>query len=237
MFSGNLLGFAVTSTDTQRATRGSKEATTYGATINYDAAGAIPPFGGSGRVHYRGALGGGSAGFDGTYDALVTLGPVVGTDVVGLAPRLGFGALIRGNERFYRSNLTLPRGDLALQIFPAKGVFLEGGITGAYSLVGRFNIEDTARKTGASWQAGAFGIVGLSVLSASVQATREYVRSGPGTPIETLEVNGCVNPIAALVLCANYANARGDGLVGGAAVRTGVQTLQLSFGLGIVRAS
>jgi hypothetical protein len=237
VFSGNLLGFALTSTDTQRAGVGAREATSYGVTINYDAAGATAPIGGSGRVHYRGALGGGSGGFDGIYESLVTVGPVFGNALVGLAPRVGLGAGLRGNERFYRSNLSLPRGDLALQLFPAKGVFLEGGLTGAYNLVGRFNIEDTSRRTGASWQAGAFGIVGISILSGSVQATREYVRSGPGTPIETLEINGCVNPLSALALCGNYITARGDGLVGGEVVRTGVQTLQFSIGLGVVRSN
>jgi hypothetical protein len=238
MFAGNLLGFALTTTDTQRAGTSagvsSRDGTSYGLTVNYDAAGATTPIGASGRAHYRGALGGGSAGFDGIYESLLTLGPVFGNERVGLAPRLGFGAGLRGNDRFYRSNLSLPRGDLALQLFPAKGVYLEGGLTGAYNLVGRFNIDDTARKTGASWQAGAFGLVGFSILAGSVQATREYVRSGPGTPIETLELNGCVNPISVLALCANYLTARGDAFAGGTVVRTGVQTLQLSIGLGVV---
>lgn len=233
-FTGNVLGFGVTSTSTQRSGDGSRDALSFGLVSNYDLVGSSNGMGGSARVHWRGALGGGGAGFDGRYESLFTIGPVIGTEQVGIAPRIGLGGNIRGNDRYYRANIALPRGDLALDIHPIEGLFLEGGITGAYNLVGRFNIEDTSRKTGEAWQAGFFGVAAISILSGTVQGTREYVRGGPGTPIDTLEINGCLNPISALVLCANYVNSRGEARVAREIVPVGLQTLGGSLGFGAV---
>lgn len=233
-FTGNVLGFGVTNTNTQRAGDPAREAWSFGLVSNYDLVASSNGMGGSARVHWRGALGGGGAGFDGRYESLFTIGPVIGTEQVGIAPRIGLGGNIRGNDRFYRANIALPRGDLALDIHPVEGLFLEGGITGAYNLVGRFNVEDTSRKTGEAWQAGFFGVAAISILSGTVQGTREYVRGGPGTPIDTLEINGCLNPVSALVLCANYVTSKGDARVGAVVTPVGVQTLGLSLGFGIV---
>ena len=115
-------------------------------------------------------------------------------------------------------------------------MFIEVGLTGAYNMVGRYNIDDTKRKTGRAWQAGVFGIAAISRFSVAVLANREFPGTAPGTAIETLELNGCSNPASLLAFCGNYTFSRGQAMAAGRAQAENAQTLQLTLGFGLVRA-
>jgi hypothetical protein len=146
------------------------------------------------------------------------------------------GGYVRGNDRFYRASLALPRADLAFDLQPTEGLFFEVGATGAPTLVGRSNVDDTVRRTGAAWQAGLFGVVGVGWLSVVAQATREFARSAPGTPVDTLDVHACLSPVSVLVICPSALVSRGEALVAGSAVETRVRVFSLTLGYGAVEA-
>ena len=71
----------------------------------------------------------------------------------------------------------------------------------------------------------------VSLLSVSVLANREFSRTAPGTAIETLALNGCLNPVSLLAFCSNQTFSRGDAVAGGGVERQNAQTLQLTLGL------
>jgi hypothetical protein len=247
MTAGIMLGLGVAETDTTSAVPltnapglGTKKAdgTSFGLVSGYDASmSSGEGLGASARARYRGFLGGGSAGFHGQYEGLVTFGPHFGVSIFGLTPRIGVGGNVQGNDRFFRAGVQLPTFDLAAHVRPAAGLFLEGGLTAGYNLVGRYNVEDTNRKTGAAWRTGAFGLAAISVVSLTASYYREHAGTFPGTPIRSLELNGCLNPLSALAFCANYGRARGDVNVGGLAGRQEIETLTFSIGIGVVTAN
>jgi hypothetical protein len=246
MTAGIMIGLGVARTDTTSAVPvpgsdgsglASKDAggTSFGLASGYDASVASGDgLGASGRARYRGFLGGGSAGFHGQYEGLVTIGPHFGVGVFGISPRIGVGGNVQGNDRFFRVGLQLPTFELAAHLRPLESVFFEGGLTAGYNLVGRYKVEDTNRKTGAAWRTGAFGIAAVSVVSVAANYYREHAGTFPGTPIRSLELHGCVSPLSALAVCGNYGRATGDANVAGLAGRQELQTFMISLGIGVV---
>lgn len=244
MTAGIMLGLGVSTTDTSSAvptidsaalaTRDSS-GTSFGLVSGYDASvSSGRGVGASARARYRGFLGGGSAGFHGQYEGLITLGPNFGVGPFGVSPRIGIGGNVQGNDRFFRAGVQLPTFDLAAHFLPFSGLFVEGGLTAGYNLVGRYNVEDTNRKTGAAFRTGAYGLAAVSFLSLTASYYREHTGTFPGTPIRSLELNGCLSPISAIAFCTNYGHATGDARVGTIAGRQEVSTLTFSIGIGVV---
>lgn len=162
----------------------------------------------SGRGTTHAHIGGGSGGFDGQYQGAITGGPRFGSEAHAIALRAGLGGHLRGNDRYYQSELTLPVGELAYQIHAARELFFEIGVSGGWVLVGRHNVDGITRKLGNSGKIGGFAMLTARHLQVVGSVSRVLTNSGPDIPIDTANLNACVSPFMGLLLCGNYSEAR-----------------------------
>jgi hypothetical protein len=187
----------------------------------------------TGRTVTHAHIGGGSGGFDGQYSGLITGGPRFGGDTHGIALRGGLGGHIRGNNRFYQSELAFPVGDVAYQVHLARELFVELGATGGYVLVGRDNVDGGRRRLGNSGKVGGFAYLTARHFQLVGSVGRLFASSGPPTPIDTAQASACLSPFMGLLFCGQLAETRGALTLAGAAEQsTRVRVIGLSVGLG-----
>ena len=188
----------------------------------------------SGRSTTHAHVGGGSGGFDGQYTGQITGGPRFGSENHAVALRAGLGGHLRGNNRYYQSELTLPVGEVAYQIHAARELFFEVGISGGWVLVGRHNVDGLARKLGSSGKVGGFAMITARHIQVLGSLSRVFTSSGPDVPVDTANLNACLSPFMGLLFCGNYAEGRSATYlpVSGAEQATRTRFLGLSVGLG-----
>ena len=162
----------------------------------------------SGRGVTHAHIGGGSGGFDGQYQGLITGGPRFGSEAHAVALRAGVGGHVRGNDRYYQSDLTLPVGELAYQIHAARELFFEVGVSGGWVLVGRHNVDGITRKLGNSGKIGGFAMLTARHIQVVGSLSRVLTSSGPDVPVDTANLNACLSPFMGLLFCGNYSEAR-----------------------------
>jgi hypothetical protein len=191
----------------------------------------------SARASTHAHIGGGTGGFDGMYFGQVTGGPRFGSYAHALAVRGGLGGGLRGNDRFYQSELALPVGELAYQAHPGRDLFFEAGISGGYVLIGRHNVDGIRRKLGNSGKAGGFALLGTRYFQLVGSVQRLFASSGPDKPIDTARASACLSPFMGLLFCGNFEQAQSAVYLPASAGRGPEQTtrtrfLGLSVGLG-----
>ncbi len=201
-------------------------------TSSYTRLGGSSGLSGRGSTHAH--IGGGSGGFDGQYSGLITGGPRFGSDAHAIAIRAGLGGLLRGNDRYYQSELTLPVGELAYQIHVARELFFEIGVSGGWVLVGRHNVDGITRKLGNSGKVGGFALVTARHVQVVGSVSRIFTASGPDVPVDTANLNACLSPFMGLLFCGNYTEGRSAVFVPvtGAQQDTRTRFLGVSIGLG-----
>lgn len=188
----------------------------------------------SGRGSTHAHIGGGSGGFDGQYAGQITGGPRFGSDAHAIALRAGIGGHIRGNDRFYQSDLTLPVGELAYQIHVSRELFFEVGAMGGWVLVGRHNVDGVRRKLGNAGKVGGFALVTARHVQVVGSLSRVLTSSGPDVPVDTANLNACLSPFMGLLFCGNYSEGRSAVFLPGSGVQqdTRMRFLGASVGLG-----
>ena len=188
----------------------------------------------SGRGSTHAHIGGGSGGFDGQYQGAIAGGPRFGSGAQALAVRVGLGGLLRGNNRFYQSELSLPVGELAYQVHVAGELLLDLGLTGGWVLVGRHNVDGSTRKLGNSGKVGGFALLAARHLQVVGSMSRLLTASGPDVPIDTATVNACVSPLMGLLFCGGFSEARSAVFLPGSRSEQATRTrfLGVSVGLG-----
>lgn len=188
----------------------------------------------AGRSSSHAHIGGGSAGFDAMYQGQLTGGPRFGTPASAIALRAGLGGLIRGNDRYYQSELTLPVGELAYQAHVLHELFFEIGASAGYVLVGRHNVEGYRQRLGSSGKVGGFALVQARRVQLVGSFTRLFASSSPNDPIDTGSVSACVAPLWALLVCGNYSesSARNPSTSDAVEARVHTRFLGISLGLG-----
>lgn len=162
---------------------------------------------GSARASTHAHIGGGSGGFDGMYMGQVTGGPRFGSYAHALAVRGGLGGGLRGNDRFYQSELAIPVGELAYQAHAGRSLLFEAGVSGGYVLIGRHNVDGIRRKLGNSGKAGLFALLGTRHVQLVGSVTRLFASSGPDKPIDTARASACLSPFMGLLFCGNFEQA------------------------------
>ena len=167
---------------------------------------------------HRLALGGGSAGLEGTL-----LGGLTGGFKIPVAERHGpvfragaFGYM-RGNDAFYASLLELPRIEVGYQLL-APTVVVEIGISSGAVLTGRSRIGDTyARHLGSGLEVGAYASARVPWFRVALSALRLPSGDEIGTPARALEGTLCALA-APMAICADSRIAVADQLAYGANV-------------------
>jgi hypothetical protein len=125
--------------------------------------------------------------------------------------RMGLAYQIMGNNKFYRSYVELPRGEVGYQLL-TSGALVEVSGRAGLVLGGRYYTGDHAqRRIDSELEWGGSATVQLDPLRLHASAMRiEAHQTGPGTPIDQLDGAVCLNPWKGLLLCGHGSYHRGD---------------------------
>jgi hypothetical protein len=170
----------------------------------------------SGYLSYRStlyaAIGGGSDGLEGEFDWSWGVGArgYFGDDH-GPFARIGMGLEFLGNNKLYRSYFELPELHAGYQLHNSDILF-ELGAAGGLILGGRyFTGDDARRRIDSEPEVGAQVTLQTDGFRADARFMRIFARqTAPGTPIDQLKAELCVNPFGIVLLCADGAWHRGD---------------------------
>jgi hypothetical protein len=190
------------------------------------------------RSTFYGALGGGSDGFEGHLSWRSRAGwrGYIGDDH-GPFARIGLGLEVLGNNKLYRSFIDLPYLEVGYQLMN-EDVWFELGATGGLVLGGRYYTGDHAeRRIDTEPEVGGQVTLQIDGFRAHASAMRIFARqTGPGTPIDQVQAELCLNPVSAVLLCGHSAFYRGDVELPGGGFSTSTATyFGATVGLGIVR--
>lgn len=193
----------------------------------------------TGRFQLYGAIGGGSDGLEGELDWSST-GGVRGYfgDTHGPFARVGLGMQLLGNNKLYRSSFELPEAHVGYQ-YAGNGIVAELAGTASLVLGGRFYTGDRAeRRIDTEPALGGFATVQFDGFRVHATATRIFARqTAPGTPIDQLETQACINPVSVVFLCAHGSYHRGDvRLPGGAFRESTALYVGGTVGIGVIEA-
>ncbi len=193
----------------------------------------------TGRFQLYGAIGGGTDGLEGELDWSST-GGVRGYfgDTHGPFARIGLGLQLLGNNKIYRSSFELPEAHVGYQ-YAGNGIVVEVAGTASLVLGGRYYTGDHAeRRIDTEPAVGGFATVHFDGFRLHGAATRIFARqTGPGTPIDQLETQACINPVSIVFLCAHGSYHRGDvELPGGAYRESTALYLGGTLGIGVIEA-
>ncbi len=186
------------------------------------------------RTQGRLALGYGGGGVEGEFllegssGFILPIGPGAGPFV-----RLGLGLEFLGNPKFYRSRFELPFLELGVQTLSDDVLFEVAG-RGGVVLAGRFNTGDEAsRKLGADGELGGLATLQVEHFRLSATGMRIFSHHAPGSPVDALRGQLCVEPLEGLLLCGDAAHHRGEVRIpGGTVSDSTVRYLGLSLGYG-----
>jgi hypothetical protein len=163
------------------------------------------------RTNGRVALGYGGGGvegellLEGSGGLFLPLGPGAGPFA-----RLGLGLEFLGNPKFYRSRFELPFLELGAQVL-SDDVLLEVAGRGGVVLAGRFNTGDEAsRKLGADGELGGLATLQFERFRLSATGMRIFSHHAPGSPVDELRGQLCLEPLEGLLLCGEAAHHRGE---------------------------
>lgn len=190
------------------------------------------------RTSFYGALGGGSDGFEGhlTWRPRAGVRGYLGEDH-GPFARIGLGLEFLGNNKLYRSWVELPYLEIGYQLMN-EDVWFELGPTGGLVLGGRYYTGDAAeRRIDTEPELGAQVTLQVDGFRAHASAMRIFARqTGPGTPIDELNAELCINPAGLFLMCGHAAYHRGDVELPGGGTSTSTATyFGGTIGLGVVR--
>jgi hypothetical protein len=167
------------------------------------------------RSSFYGAIGGGSDGLEGELDWSWGVGVrgYIGDDH-GPFARIGMGLEFLGNNKLYRSYFELPELRAGYQLHNSDVLFEIAG-AGGLILGGRyFTGDDARRRIDTEPEVGAAFTLQTDGFRADARFMRIFARqTGPGTPIDQLKAELCINPFGPVFLCANGAWHRGDVLL------------------------
>jgi len=164
------------------------------------------------RTTFYGAIGGGTDGFEGELDWSSRAG-VRGYfgETHGPFARIGMGLQLLGNNKIYRSWFELPQLEAGYQVH-SEALLLELAASGGLILGGRyFTGDDARRRIDTEFEWGGIFTLQADYFRANARFMRiEARQTGPGTPIDELTAQLCVNPFGVVLLCADGAWHRGD---------------------------
>ena len=149
------------------------------------------------------AIGGGSDGLEGQLESASRIGVrgYFGEDH-GPFARAGLGFQFLGNNKIYRSQFELPAVDVGYQLLNEDMLF-EVAAVGSLVLGGRFYLGDSAeRRIDTEPAAGAS--VTLQIDPVRLYATGQRIfakQTGPGTPIDQVQAQLCVEPFEDVIVC------------------------------------
>jgi hypothetical protein len=190
------------------------------------------------RTSFYGALGGGSDGFEGhlTWRPRAGVRGYLGDDH-GPFARIGLGLEFLGNNKLYRSWVELPYLEVGYQLMN-DDVWFELGPTGGLVLGGRYYTGDAAeRRIDTEPELGAQVTLQVDGFRAHASAMRIFAgQTGPGTPIDEVNAELCINPAGLFLMCGHAAYHRGDVELPGGGYSTSIATyFGGTIGLGVVR--
>jgi hypothetical protein len=184
---------------------------------------------------HRLAIGGGGAGFEGTFLAGFAGGfRVPFGERHGPVFRAGALGYLRGNDAFYASLLELPQVQVGYQYLRGRTV-LELGMTSGAVLVGRHRVGDAERRiVGGGLEIGTYASVQIPWVRLGTALVRLPTDDGLGTPVRAAEGTLCViaTPFA---ICADGRATSTDAITAPGATPSEVRSLYAGLAFGFTR--
>lgn len=167
----------------------------------------------TGHFALAGAVGGGSAGNEGSIGGTLDLGMRANvTPTSGPFVRFAIDAFVLGNDALYLSLFEPAQGRVGYQLLDGE-TLLEAGVIAGYLPLGRFDAAAGTRDLSDAPELGLYGAVDLDLFRADARFAHLPAEGSARTALNLLRVALCSYP-RPLALCADLLYVHGDASFG-----------------------